>query len=835
MRLWWTVQINAAGSNDNLKELLKKPQFDALKILSRGYLSVFKDIMQLLETLEVWDEIYRVCREVFDKAIIIMAKEQLEGLSLEEKEQHKKDNKLVEVLGATQDASNAQSQSEAEDRAYSNAAVDLSLWIQFIYASRDQEDKNGSLNLLRHFIDQVIKVTRLPRFYQKQKAIANLTILFAGFESSDVLAGKEQASSTRVDQLVAYVSAHYRLVSCFSDIKQYVEKLRADEAKEFLQRLSQEYENADNDAFKNVVLQSLHLRFRYLLTTTDQAPSVDLTPGSPWKTEIEAIAKACATVYNKGVLDKEVRDRVSSSDVDPFSDVAIIGATCLLKLAGLTSNEDATQGASLQSADLKLILQAIAWLAKQYDAFPIKSQELPVLLTKLYFLIGCITQAKKVWATLDIKNVTLDSLGPLFADRLSTVAPGLWTSGSTTTPMFPYVKYYTDAHKRSIPSNVRNALETGSCGSALGIMNLQARLRHSCTLLMAAVEDRRGVRAATGKSIYPIDRDPLLRHITLSSDLVNATDYDSLPNHESSKGHLSNIVNLGPSLSAPRVKLALFTEELLSVISYRDPKDYKPAKAAAAAEQEKRFSAQEADKLSLAIEETLRQCKESAETSWPVLTEAELAYFGIVSQLAAIVALYARGGLAKNAPRPAHSGDMVAAAVASLQDQIDAASSAFAGAEANNNDEDNDNNNKEVLYGFATLHTLGMLRESATAMKLTAAFVEKTVGNASASAPKWVAEDLRALHDGAGAGAELVRKRVKVLNEAAAGRAWLDTVCGWAFGDLATSDVADEAGSGLEAAVFAAAGGRAGLEITAGQIKDSWQEVAKGWAQIKLD
>lgn len=225
---------------------------------------------------------------------------------------------------------------------------------------------------------------------------------------------------------------------------------------------------------------------------------------------LESIAKSAVWIYNTGVKNEQLRNYVQNEDVDPFSDMTIIGATCLLRLAGLNTTWESSTSSSLQGANLKLVLQAIAWLNTQYRNMPVKTQSIPVLLTKLYILIGCVSHAKMIWDTLGVKNVTLDSLGPLFSDRLSSIAPGMWAQGGKT-PMREYTRYYMDSITRSIPNSTHSAFELGNYTSVLGMLKFQSQLRRSCTMVMSSVEDRRGTRAVGGKVDLDIKDDPLLR------------------------------------------------------------------------------------------------------------------------------------------------------------------------------------------------------------------------------------------------------------------------------------------------------------------------------------
>jgi hypothetical protein len=156
MRLWLQIQIHSADSKAEVLALLKKPEFDALKHLSDGHVSVFKEIMDLLEKHEVWDEVYRISQHVFEKGIEFMA-ERKEAETSKEKPKKLSDldktgevekkakpgaGKAMKGTTATRADELAEAKKEAEARAFCSAVMDWALWNQFIRsASHHAEDK----------------------------------------------------------------------------------------------------------------------------------------------------------------------------------------------------------------------------------------------------------------------------------------------------------------------------------------------------------------------------------------------------------------------------------------------------------------------------------------------------------------------------------------------------------------------------------------------------------------------------------------------------------------------------------------------------------------------
>lgn len=292
--------------------------------------------------------------------------------------------------------------------------------------------------------------------------------------------------------------------------------------------------------FQNTMILTLRLRFRYLFTTSTQflQPVAGEThpkcnfcgvtvKANSCKDCLESLAKSCVWIYNQGFQEKQLRARIDSEDIDPFADLAIVGATCLLKLSGLTSGRRAG-ASSILVADLRFIIQAISWLNSHSSRVAQKDAIITVFLMKLYLLIGCVSQAQSLWNTLGVKNVTLDALGPLFSDRLSSIAPGMWQAGRST-PMNQYHRYFKDAIGRTIPLNIRTSLELANYPSVIGLLATQERLSQSCTMIMTNVEDRRGLRAIGTKVAFETKDDALLREFDLhlhqrSTNKIGRTD-----------------------------------------------------------------------------------------------------------------------------------------------------------------------------------------------------------------------------------------------------------------------------------------------------------------------
>jgi hypothetical protein len=248
------------------------------------------------------------------------------------------------------------------------------------------------------------------------------------------------------------------------------------------------------------------------------------------------------------------------------------------------------------------------------------------------------------------------------------------------------------------------------------------------------------------------------------------------------------------------------------------------------------YISESAEKISRSLSGPFVKCLEAADGSAgaPVLTSPELSYFTVVNFLNRFVAVSTRAQWTKSSSRPTAVSTAVASVVSALKRQPEALNAA-ASPEIPEQD--------AALLHFASLHGLGMLRESAVAAKLTVACLERVMAPApKGDVPKWLSEDLKTLAGAAGEATSAVKRRIQALNQAAGASGWLDTISRFAFGGLADGSKtvpaeapAKAADGDLETMVFVASGRSAGLEQTIGEIKDSWQDVAKGWAAVKLD
>jgi N-terminal acetyltransferase B complex non-catalytic subunit len=272
--------------------------------------------------------------------------------------------------------------------------------------------------------------------------------------------------------------------------------------------------------------------------------------------------------------------------------------------------------------------------------------------------------------------------------------------------------------------------------------------------------------------------------------------------------------------------LSLIAEKFICLTSYREPKEFKPNKSGSIAEVDRAYTVETCRQLRDVIQKQLK--KNDATTK---LTSPEFAYYQTVYCLISLVLFCLKVDSPKSAHRAVHITDHCGALSRLLKEQTLALVSL----------PESTPETIVILSSFASLHDMGMLRESIVVIQLTTSFLEKTFAASKINAPKWVVDDLKKVNTATTETISIIKQRIKVLNEAANRSGWLDSICEAAFGGVADGSIAvgedpdDPMDGDLEIMIFKAIGQQTGLEHTVGLMKDSWQEVAKGWSLVKLD
>ena len=155
-----------------------------------------------------------------------------------------------------------------------------------------------------------------------------------------------------------------------------------------------------------------------------------------------------------------------------------------------------------------------------------------------------------------------------------------------------------------------------------------------------------------------------------------------------------------------------------------------------------------------------------------------------------------------------------------------------------------------TLHGVAALHAMGMLRESAFAIKTAIQYistvlerlkiVEKTRNGANEAAG--FSAETKKLSAAAAAADAHMKDRIKKLTENVHASGWVDRLEEWVFGDYTMPSYTDEdenesAGDFKKKVAEKLAGfvPTDAREIWAVDIADSWRDVIKGWGAVRFD
>ncbi|CAK7210671.1 hypothetical protein SBRCBS47491_000854 [Sporothrix bragantina] len=617
-----------------------------------------------------------------------------------------------------------------KDGAPSTLACDVRLWNLFILAAQQRDDVEAAFDTVQALLAKYMASPKLPLLYRKNIGLAVLQTTFS-LPSSLVpeTTTTSHESSVRVEQLLSYIEAHLDKASLFNDVRSFVERLPFEEATDLLKRL-QEVASPESTT-PNTLRHVLVFKLRYLLATCPETRcprSVLYAQTAETQAEADSILLKGDTVRLFETACKVCRNAAPANEgCTTCLETIAAGAlqlhrslsddSALLKDVLAKLGKDPRIDLSLVAASAFLRLDRLLSAALLLDAQHRQTPDdipLRLLLVRLSLVLGCGSHALALWQPLGVKRSILDALGPLFYDRLSTAAPGLFAGavGPRRGPLLEPVKQYFGIVLRH-PSAVRiwDAFASGSYSSILDMAAYHTRLQQSATRVMAVVEERRAARALGGRTESVPDD-------ILGGELYNATDYGALPNLESSFGPcLAERVSLGPGFSpfspsgpspatagVVRLQLGVLAERFLDVVAFKPPKEYKPAKPAEAAARDRAYVA---ESLSI-LDESLHDLLHKTVDIQAQLTPAEWAYFTAVSALVGYAAL-----ALDSASTPSIFGVLTQSITTSVdlvkQAALSTASSSTSAS--------------ALLASMSDLHSVGMLRETAVAIKSTVLFL----------------------------------------------------------------------------------------------------------------
>ncbi|CAK7269034.1 hypothetical protein SEPCBS57363_003399 [Sporothrix epigloea] len=703
-------------------------------------------------------------------------------------------------------------------------ACDVRLWKLFVMAAQHRNDVRDAFDTVQAMLAKYVSSPTLPQMYRKNVGIAILQTTFSLPPS--LIPEKAQDSSIRVEQLLSFVEAHLDKASLFNDVRCFVERLPIEEATDLLSRLES---TPSKSTTSTTVRRVLVLKMRYLLATCPEtrcprsvlhvqiaetrAATDAALDGGKSVSLFEITCKICrnaapapegcthcltsiatsALQLHRTLTDDEffLSDILLKLDKDPRIDLSLVTVSVLIRL--------------------NRRLSAALILDMQHHQTP-DDISIRLLLMRLSLCIGCSTHALTMWQPLGVKRSILDALGPLFYDRLSTISPGLFNGDPSTSrgSILEPVKQYFDTVLRQ-PSAVQiwDAFASGSYSSVLEMETYHTRLQQSATRAMAILEERRAARALGGRT------DPVPDDLYATS-LYNATDYGAFPNLESSYGVcLAERVCIGPGFSRSsskdvvRLQLGILSERFLDIVTFKPPKEYKPSRPVEAVASDRAYAAESLARLNEDIHDLLHRTADVRAQ----LTSAEWAYYSAVSTLI----VYTSTALDSAMAPP-----IIIILVQSLSASVDLIKKKALSASPINTA-------GTLFTAVSKLHSVGMLRETAIAIKLTVLFLaayhdRELARNRSgiSGLPREVLaglDDLKSLATQALVDTKTYFKAIKeALSQSGLPAKLKDEVL---QGDLSKE---------LEEAV-----GVEAIDSWAEYILNGWRATLQGWMQVQMD
>ncbi|KAI8958382.1 N-acetyltransferase B complex non catalytic subunit-domain-containing protein [Daldinia sp. FL1419] len=847
--LWLNIRINCCSPKENL-DLFRRPEYSPLTFLKAGYQEPYWIILSYLQTYHAWDDVFQIGREVLEEATHIA---QVEASAIEDSEDVTNLRKLTES-GDNQNPSvkkdlvqaieNVRPRRSLKDQSYISVSCEYGLFTALFQAAKRQPDKKRALKQLRRLVDKLTRaLTRaesMRPIFQRTHSILSLSILIARESSPNPHC---DGYTTRVMNLTNHVVQHYNESRCLAEALSFIPELSKPEL-------------ACTDTFQRFMLMSLGFRIRYAMAT-NSGPTCAFCNSEAGHGSCVPCLKSITTnsldAYKAGLEDDSFRKKVlTSQSENPFSDLAVIGAACLLRLSGIATASPPMGTNSLYHVNIQLFLQAVIWLDSCLATSSSISSTHRVLLVKLYLLMGCVSRAKALWDRFDIKNALLDSLGLLFIDRISSIAPGLFTTNSSRdNPVEPFLVHFTRGLMTTTPSRIMDSLEMGTYSSIQEMIRHAEKQTSSCTLAIAVVEERRGQRMKSGKIEVPIEDQPLVRKLTPDCFLNDITDYGifAVPDGEMSEP-IAALVHYGPLPTGGRAHAGLVAERFLDFVCYVQPKEYKPSKISHIVQLDWKYvfitschlENEMRDLLAIGIEERpneekvdLRNLRNLQETVKGSFTAPEYWYYGVIWRLANVVKHILGHGFLSTSTNETRDFDrsLIKGVIESLESQTRDFLEV----------PENIHSKIYAFHGFAALHAMGMLRESILAVKFTTNYLTsiseklKNTDKTRASAEiAWLAPELKKMTAAAIESENTIKARIKLLKDYLNNvDGWRDRICDWVFGDYTGVYDEDpkfkkEVASRIKAAIPKANG-----ELWADKVGESWRELMKGWTAIKFD
>ncbi|TEA12738.1 hypothetical protein C8034_v005773 [Colletotrichum sidae] len=699
-------------------------------------------------------------------------------------------------------------------------ACDWAVWKKFLHAAGQLGDSSQQNSAeVSSLIDRFLTQENVRSIYKRNIYLARVE---AAFQFAHLVQSKPEDKSNEYQELCRYIDIECASPACFDDVRGFVERLPPQEIRELAYEYVVQIAEQSEDTARSASVKTLAFKLQYLglssSKTVVRVRKEESTGSSSWKCIV------CAAVNNSSTCTKCVKrllastltlysSLINSSDISPTLDcipeLAILTATACVRLSGLHERDVVDPTALSKRGRHDRLLQAALIIEDQLTRTP-KHTRLTLVLVRIYLVLGCASRAREVWDTADVKRTIIDSLGPYFFDRLSTIAPALVVPPNRRGLMDGLKAHYNTSLLTRMPKRVPDAFDAESYTAILNIPNYIERLRKSCTVVMGYVEDARAGRALglRGESIF----DQLaIDEIVDETVLNDVIDYGSVPNFESVTSRpIYDVLRLGPDPSNVRSHLALGAEQFFEILSFKMPASYKVANVAQVNAVEQTYVFESLQRLNTSMSRFLHSRGKN-------LTVQEEMFYDIIALLTSLIPLT----IAVNRSTP--PSEVLPSIVSAIKSGLEVlrAQSLSTPPEAEDS---------KVLLILGSLHGLSILRDTASAVKLATSYIttfnekeKERDRSGQSNIPKDVMADVKALETAAVTAMKEGKDRVALLKKE--GQTLNARLSGWTF----EGEVDDE----LAKQIREVAGPH--VDTWTQKVAESWKTNVKGWELVRWE
>ncbi|KPM44463.1 hypothetical protein AK830_g2136 [Neonectria ditissima] len=685
-------------------------------------------------------------------------------------------------------------------------ASDWTIWRHFIDAAAQMKStKPGTEQTVQDLLLKFVKIPNLRPIYKRIILLARVSAACnLASNDGDDLSGDEPVS-VRLKELIHYVKDQGTSVACFDDIKGFVEKLSPPAIKHLAYEFTPQLAENTDDEIGSARIYVLALKLQYFSSTCSSmyatipgekprrkclvsGSEVDFSSPGPC---FATVAQGALELY-QSLAELASEHPVVEAEIKP--ELAILIALCNVQSAFPPSTDSSNTPVSLSP-----LLRATLLLEHQLPLTP-KHGIISLLLVQLHLLLGAAPRAREIWETLGVKRTIMDSLGPIFYDRLSTISPSIISPNDNEgwELMELLHTHYSVSLKLRMHRRLIDAFESNSYGSVMDIPRYMERLRWSCTRAMSLVEEARTERLM-GQHFTSVLQDDRFIDVTDDDKLNEAIDYGSFPSWDcSSRPPVYSRLRVGPSSTNRRAHLSLLSEAFHEVLTYKPPAVYKASAAAAIPEQT--FILEMMTQLSNSFTKFLDGPQSD-------LTQPEAVYFEVISLLSTLIPFIVSIG------RPAAIPDIFNQIVDGVRAGIETLGSGAALEE--------DSGVAGQITMLSSMHAVAVFRDAADATKQVAQWIlafgerqKERDRSGNSNLPKEVVTQMKSLLVDAEAALNDSKDSVKKLKEKVQGRAFEPAVRGWIFED----------GDEIRAVVGDGALAR---------LVSSWEANIKGWSEVR--